>query len=252
MTRFWLTQRIARSVCQLSLFYAIIIINIVTIVIAVVPLQGSEVVWSAGLFYCLSASISPKLHLRSLPIGVCVFSMSVVPSFPGGVAIWYAVIVIYLWFYGWRHNFTCTIRGTSIDIVAASDVIASSCAGWRPCCVVLVASCPRRRRAPRLCRERVAGRRGRRLQCTIALLALPAEYAEQGLCNCRASFRPAIRLSRRLSAANAGSVMLRADGGDSTQTCSLINLLIENGINVTPYAHCKTCLCRWRLLHLLF
>ena len=35
-----------------------------------------------------------------------------------------------------------------MDTVAASDVIASSCAG--PCCVVLVASCPGRRRAPRL------------------------------------------------------------------------------------------------------
>jgi len=34
--------------------------------------------------------------------------------------------------------------------VAASDVIASFCAGYRPCCVVLIVSCPRRRRAPRL------------------------------------------------------------------------------------------------------
>jgi len=37
-----------------------------------------------------------------------------------------------------------------VDTVAASDVIASSYAGKRPYCVVLVASCPRPRRAPRL------------------------------------------------------------------------------------------------------
>ena len=37
-----------------------------------------------------------------------------------------------------------------VDTAATSYVTASSLACWRPCCVVLVASCPRRRRAPRL------------------------------------------------------------------------------------------------------
>jgi len=80
-----------------------------------------------------------------------------------------------------------------------------------------------------------------------AVLLLSAD-----VCSRYQSTAAGVAIWRRRSAAKAGSVMLRADGGDSTQTCSLINLLIENGINVTPYAHCKTCLCRWRLLHLLF
>ena len=52
-----------------------------------------------------------------------------------------------------------------IDIVAVSDVIASSCASEIPCCFVLVASCPR----PRL----VCTRQGvSRQQCTIALFRM--------------------------------------------------------------------------------
>jgi len=47
------------------------------------------------------------------------------------------------------HNARC--KGTSIDDTArATDVIASSCAGWLPRCVVSVASCPRLQRAPKL------------------------------------------------------------------------------------------------------
>ena len=57
--------------------------------------------------------------------------------------------------------------GMTIDIVAASDVIASSCAD---CCVVLVATCTRWRRAPGLARwvHRATGCRSprRSLQCT--------------------------------------------------------------------------------------
>ena len=65
--------------------------------------------------------------------------------------------------------------------------------------------------------------------CACACACPPAEYAEQGLGNGRASFRPAVRLfhrlsaataaggfaaERRRSAANAGSVVFTADGGD--------------------------------------
>jgi len=51
--------------------------------------------------------------------------------------------------------------------------------------------------------------------CACACACPPAEYAEQGLGNGRASFRPAVRSFHRLSAANAGSVVFTADGGDS-------------------------------------
>ena len=137
---------------------------------------------------------------------VCVCLMSVVPSFPDDVAIRYAIIVMYLWFYRWR--ITAHARGTSIDIVAESDVIAS-----------------------------------RRLQSTIALLAVRASmrsgvYVTVGrpsvrlsVCSidCQRQLRPAGLLlsagelqqisidscGRRRSAANAGSIVFTADGGDS-------------------------------------
>jgi len=64
--------------------------------------------------------------------------------------------------------------GTYVDTLAASDVTASSsCAGKRPCRVVLVASCLRRSQAPRQDKS-VVQVPGRSLPCTTALLFLPA------------------------------------------------------------------------------
>jgi len=63
-------------------------------------------------------------------------------------------------FYRWRH--ICTqwaIWRISIDTAAASDVIASSSAGYS------AASCPRRRWA-----SSCKGRQGRNMQCTIVLV----------------------------------------------------------------------------------
>ena len=64
--------------------------------------------------------------------------------------------------------------GTYVDTLAASDVTASSsCAGKRPCRVVLVASCLRRSQAPRQDKS-VVQVPDRSLPCTTALLFLPA------------------------------------------------------------------------------
>ena len=67
---------------------------------------------------------------------------------------------------GWHmltgsHSFTCQL-GDMEDgsTFAASDVVASTCAGYRPSCVMLVASRPRRRRAPRLDESIVQGTEG--------------------------------------------------------------------------------------------
>jgi len=62
-----------------------------------------------------------------------------------------------------------------VKTVVASDVTVSSCTGYCPCCVILVASCPRRQQAPRLDESIMRGvltDRGWSLQCTIAFLCL--------------------------------------------------------------------------------
>ena len=63
-------------------------------------------------------------------------------SFSGDAAIRYVISVndVVLANNNWPY------RGMSIPL--ARDVIASSCAGKRPCFVVLVAFCPTRRRSP--------------------------------------------------------------------------------------------------------
>jgi len=50
-----------------------------------------------------------------------------------------------------------------------SSLTATLCTGWHPCCVVFIASCLRRRRAPRLDESLVHGVPGRSMPCTIAL-----------------------------------------------------------------------------------
>jgi len=73
--------------------------------------------------------------------------MAVVRSSCGGSCNHRYVIIV---MHTSRFAHTWTIR-RHVDILAASDLMASSCAGKRPCRVVLVvASYPERRRSPRL------------------------------------------------------------------------------------------------------
>ena len=63
--------------------------------------------------------------------------------------------------YGWRH--VCTQRAATwrhVKTVGVSGAIASWCRSYPTCCVALVASCPVRRRTPRVDESFAQGRRG--------------------------------------------------------------------------------------------
>jgi len=80
---------------------------------------------SVCLSVSVTASISPDLHVRSSPIFV-----HMARSSSGGVAICY--VLPFLWMTSYLYT------TGHVENVAASDVIA----GYRPCCVVMVESCP--------------------------------------------------------------------------------------------------------------
>ena len=71
----------------------------------------------------------------------------------------------------WWHRNTLCSSGFVDDVIFSSDPIAAwryrsriaamSCTSWHPCCMALVASCPRRRRAPGLDESFVQGTPGR-------------------------------------------------------------------------------------------
>ena len=74
---------------------------------------------------CLSASISPKLHVESARSYFCLLTMAVARSSSGGVAIFCVLPVSGMTSY--LHIMGCI--ETTVDTVAANDVTASSCAG---------------------------------------------------------------------------------------------------------------------------
>jgi len=114
-----------------------------------------------GVFVCICLCVCRRSCRRNYarPIFtkfLCMLPTAVARSSSGSIAIRYV------------------LRGFMDDVifaqtVAASDVVVSLCACYRPCCVVLVASCrgrgERRDWTSALC----AGCRGRSLQCAIAL-----------------------------------------------------------------------------------
>ena len=71
-------------------------------------------------------------------------------SSSGGFAIRYVLPVLWI-------TSQSVHTGPHADSVAANDVTASSCVGQHPCCVVMAASCPARRRVPRLDESIVKG-----------------------------------------------------------------------------------------------
>ena len=125
---------------------------------------------SLCLSVCLSASISLEIHAQPSPKFLCLLLMAETHYTSGSIVIRYILLVlwmmnIYTFWAIWRH----------VKTVVASDVTVSSCTGYCPCCVILVASCPRRQQAPRLDESIMRGvltDRGWSLLCTIAFLCL--------------------------------------------------------------------------------
>jgi len=80
---------------------------------------------SVRLLVCSSASLSPELHVRSSTQFLCMLHMAVAPSFSGRVAICCVFPVLWVTSY-------LDIKGHmgDVNVVAASDVIASSCVGY--------------------------------------------------------------------------------------------------------------------------
>jgi len=114
--------------------------------------------WHGSGFCNVFVGLSHEPHVRTSPNFLCMSSMVVSPSSYGDV-----VIVMYFRFCACRHiSYSWAYNGVTVP--------QRCCARAKtPCCVVLVASHPIRRRAPRLDESFVQGVTARSMRYIIGL-----------------------------------------------------------------------------------
>jgi len=88
------------------------------------------------LSVCLSARISEKPHVPTLPDCLCMLHGTVARSFSSGVVMSYVLPVLWMT--------SCFITGPMAADVTTVTSCNVSCTSQHLCCVVLVESCPQR------------------------------------------------------------------------------------------------------------
>jgi len=105
------------------------------------PLKGVRVLWwpclSVCLSVCLSARISQESHGRTSPNFLCI--LSVARPFSGGVAIGYVLPVLWM-----TPRVFFAVMGPPMAAWVCTAAALCNVSEWKPCGVVLFASCATR------------------------------------------------------------------------------------------------------------